>query len=518
MALGIRKERRGARVGIKWKMFAILAIFIAVVLFVIWLFQVKLLNYFYLETKFSEFETSINKIEASLGEEDKLNETVLYCSLEYYSAIYVFEVDGDTANILVRSNGPVDSIMPLISEKDMSALCVLAYENGGSYVATVSAERGFGHHKSEIFGGEREDAVEAAIKKAKRGPVGAVYLRIVEKNGVEYIILQNSYLTPIQSTVDTLQRQFLWMGVILLLLALVFVIIISKMITKPIIRINNAAKQLSRGTYDTGLRLKGYREIDELSDTLNFAAQEISKSERFQRELISNVSHDLRTPLTMIKGYGEVMRDIPGENTPENVQVIIDESARLSELVNDMLDISKIRAGTREPKMMDFCVTDTVRDVLSRYEKLVDKDGYKIDFIFDKNAYVTADSIMILQVLYNLINNAVNYTGEDKMVSVKQEIVGNEVKISVTDTGEGIAPEELSLIWDRYYKVDKVHKRAAVGTGLGLAIVKGILELHGASYGVESTLGVGSVFWFSLRCDSARDFEEKESLTDEKVD
>ena len=112
--------------------------------------------------------------------------------------------------------------------------------------------------------------------------------------------------------------------------------------------------------------------------------------------------------------------------------------------------------------------------------------------------------VMILQVLYNLINNAINYTGEDKSVYVNQEVNGNEVKISVRDTGEGIAPEEIPFIWDRYYKVDKVHKRAAVGTGLGLAIVKGILELHGASYGVESALGVGSVFWFSIRCDGTK--------------
>ncbi len=500
------KSSKSSRVGIKWKMFGILAVFIVVALFVIWLFQVKLVNYFYLETKFSEFEDSIDKIEEALGEDDNaLNETVFNCSLEYYSAIYVFKVEGDEAKVLVKSKGPVDNLMPLISDRDLSELCELAYENGGSYMATVSFERGFGLHKSEIFGGGKEDAVKAAMEKAKKGPVGAVYLRIVEKDSVEYIIFQNSDLTPIQSTVYTLQRQFLWIGIVLLLLALVLAAIMSKVITKPIIKINNAAKKLSRGSYDEELVIKGYREIGELSDTLSFAAQEISKSDRFQKELLSNVSHDLRTPLTMIKGYGEVMRDIPGENTPENIQVIIDESARLGELVNDMLDISRIRAGAREPQMMSFCITDTVREVLLRYTKLIDRDGYKIEFVANDNVYVTADSIMMLQVLYNLINNAINYTGEDKKVTVVQQIIGSEVKISIIDTGEGIAPEELPFIWDRYYKVDKVHKRAPVGTGLGLAIVKGILELHGAAYGVESTMGKGSVFWFSMKRDDDKD-------------
>ena len=105
---------------------------------------------------------------------------------------------------------------------------------------------------------------------------------------------------------------------------------------------------------------------------------------------------------------------------------------------------------------------------------------------------------MILQVIYNLINNAVNYTGAEKLVTVEQTVSNGSVRISVTDTGEGIAKEQLPLIWDRYYKVDKVHRRAMVGTGLGLSIVKQILELHGATYGVSSTIGKGSTFWFEL--------------------
>ena len=192
------------------------------------------------------------------------------------------------------------------------------------------------------------------------------------------------------------------------------------------------------------------------------------------------------------------MRDIPGENTPENIQIIIDETSRLSELVNDMLDISRIQAGTRKPEFQLFSITDTVRDTMRRYERLTMQDGYRIDFESNGDAQVFADRGMILQVIYNLINNAINYTGEDKCVSVKQDISDGHVRISVMDTGEGIPEEQLTLIWDRYYKIDKVHKRATVGTGLGLSIVKGILELHNAAYGVQSAIGQGSVFWFEL--------------------
>ena len=105
---------------------------------------------------------------------------------------------------------------------------------------------------------------------------------------------------------------------------------------------------------------------------------------------------------------------------------------------------------------------------------------------------------MILQVVYNLINNAINYTGEDLTVTVRQSVQNGRVRISVTDTGVGIAQEEIPQIWERYYKVDKVHRRAMIGTGLGLSIVKGVLELHNAPYGVDSQVGKGSTFWFEL--------------------
>ena len=136
--------------------------------------------------------------------------------------------------------------------------------------------------------------------------------------------------------------------------------------------------------------------------------------------------------------------------------------------------------------------------MLKRYEKLTEKDGYEITFESEGDVFINADKTMILQVVYNLVNNALNYTGEDKRVSIVQSVWDNKVRISVIDTGEGIAKEDIPYIWDRYYKVDKVHKRAKIGTGLGLSIVKGILEAHGVMYGVESQVGEGSNFWFEF--------------------
>ena len=261
---------------------------------------------------------------------------------------------------------------------------------------------------------------------------------------------------------------------------------------------NHAARELAKGDYSVEFSGKDYREIAELSETLNFAARELEKTEGFRKELLANVSHDLRTPLTMIIAYAEGMRDLPGENTPENIQVIIDESRRLTNLVNDMLDISKLQAGVLEKETSIYNLTESIESVLERYNKLKEQEGYSIEFQYEQEVFVEADEFKIFQVIYNLINNAINYTGADKWVLVRQLIKDEVVRIEVTDTGEGIAKEALPYVWNRYYKVDKTHKRAVMGTGLGLAIVKNILILHEADYGVESEPGKGSTFWFEL--------------------
>jgi signal transduction histidine kinase len=192
------------------------------------------------------------------------------------------------------------------------------------------------------------------------------------------------------------------------------------------------------------------------------------------------------------------MRDIPGENTPENMQTIIDETERLSELVNALLDISRLQADAAELSREPFDLTEQLQTSVERYDKLRSQDGYAVLFEYDRHVIVNADRAMMLRVLYNLINNGINYAGEDKTVIVHQECREGKVRISVIDHGAGIAEDQIPLIWDRYYKVDRVHKRSVVGTGLGLSIVKNIIEAHHGSYGVTSTVGKGSTFFFEL--------------------
>ena len=329
------------------------------------------------------------------------------------------------------------------------------------------------------------------------------------EDGTECFVIVSSVITPINNTIEIIKDQIFVISIVFFVLAVAISLYASQRIAKPISLTTKAAKELAKKNYDVEFDSKGYLEVQELNDTLNFAKKELAANERLQRELIANISHDLRTPLTMITGYGEVMRDLPGENTAENIQIIIDEATRLSSLVNDLLDLSKLQSGTMELQKSVFCITDSFKTIFARYAKLKEQDGYNI--YLDKckeRVFVKADELKISQVIYNLVNNAINYAGEDKTVVVTQQVIGEKVRINVTDHGEGIPADKLEYIWDRYYKVDKEHKRSVIGTGLGLSIVKSILNAHNARCGVTSTLGKGSTFWFEL--DTVKVVEIKE--------
>ncbi|MBQ9718963.1 MAG: two-component sensor histidine kinase, partial [Clostridia bacterium] len=330
-----------------------------------------------------------------------------------------------------------------------------------------------------------------------------IYAKLVPTADSELLILLNTELLPLDSTVGTLRVQLLIISGILFAAAVAMALIFSARLSKPIREMSGEASKLALGNYNVNFDGGNCTETVMLSSTLNRAAYELSKLDKMQKDLIANVSHDLRTPLTMIAGYTEAMRDLPGEATPENMQIVIDETNRLTSLVNDMLEVSRYQGGTQVLHPARFNFTEVIRTTLERYGKLREKDGYTIRFEADRDVFVEADEGRILQVVYNLINNAVNYTGEDKTVVIRQTVLneGGEAKVlaEVIDTGIGISDEDLPLVWERYYKVNDFHKRANMGTGLGLSIVKNILLLHGAEFGVNSKVGHGSNFWFKLK-------------------
>ena len=229
---------------------------------------------------------------------------------------------------------------------------------------------------------------------------------------------------------------------------------------------------------------------------------ELSKTESVRREFLANVSHDIKTPLTMIKAYAEMVRDISYNDDDKrnaNLNVIVMEVDRLNILVNDILVLSRLQAGAESLEIEKFDLNFLVRDCLTRYD-IYNEDGYEFVYSFNgKSAMIEADKKRMQQVIYNLINNAVQYTGDDKKIFIDVSESKKWIIFSVRDTGKGMKKEEIRHIWDKYYKIDKKYKRSTVGSGIGLSIVKTICENHKFLYGVDTEVNHGSKFWVKIR-------------------
>lgn len=480
---------------LRYRVVSYFLLFSMIMLVLLWFFQTVFLSGFYKSIKISQVESSAKSLIESYQDKSQYGNTAGILALaEYISKqndmlVAVYEVNGSVLTTVYLSDSPMN--FEEINGSDAIRYKNEAMANGGTYLEFSKAFSDSLSYKDK-YDLDKSDLDRYMTENLTYSEV------FTDSANNKYVLILRSIITPLYSVVETLRIQLIIISAILVVLSIVLSIIVSNLIIKPIMITNKAAKELAKQNYDVKFDSGGYLEIRELNDTLNFAARELTKVEKLRQDLIANISHDLRTPLTMITGYGEVMRDIPGENTPENIQIIIDEATRLNELVTDLLDISKLQSGAMQLVCTDFSLTKCIEEIFHRYTKLVEQDNYKIVFNFKEDVIINADEVKIKQVLYNLINNAINYVGEDKTVIVSQFADKNSVRIEVTDHGQGIEPDKLEYIWDRYYKVDKAHKSSVIGTGLGLSIVKNILELHNARFGVRSKLGSGSTFWFEI--------------------
>ena len=468
------------------KLFATLLVFVLTSLLLLWAFQVLLLDTFFYQITKNRMTSAAGQIETLYSTGDAgFTQNVYATAVNNEFCISVFGSDG---RLLTTADVGGGCVIHVVDDKTLNELYGKALENGGEYF-----------HRAALSGFQQGKGGRPLLSGKYNVRDRILYISVRETDSGALIMLFDAAISPVNMIKGALTAQLIVTTIVLTIVSGMMANALAKNLSQPIADVNRAAKRLTAGEYDVEFTGENYREIYELSDTLNRTAEDLRRTDRMQKELIANISHDLRTPLTLITGYCEMMRDMEGENTPENMQVVLDETARLSALVSDLIDLSKYQSGaqklTIESTDLDFLLLETVE----RYRKLLDGQGYTFVYESVGPTFVHCDKKRILQVVYNLVNNAVQYAGEDKTVTLTLAPVEScRMRVTVSDRGEGIAKEDLSLIFDRYYKVDKVHKRAVTGTGLGLSIVKGILEAHGASYGVESTLGEGSSFWFEL--------------------
>ena len=288
---------------------------------------------------------------------------------------------------------------------------------------------------------------------------------------------------------------------LVMLLGLIICYFLSRRISQPLRQMSRAAKKFASGDFTARVKAEGGDEIAELAGAFNQMAKDLSETEQLRSSFISNVSHDLRTPLTSISGFIEGMQDgvIPPEKHPYYLGIVGSEVKRLSRLVATLLDITKIQAGERKFVFAPFDVCETARQILISFEGKIEKKRLDIRFDCDEeNMTVNADADAIHQVLYNLIDNAVKFTKEEGLLRVSLAYVSKKVQVKVYNEGQGIPPEDLDHVFDRFYKADKSRGIDRTGVGLGLFIVKTIVVSHGEQITVDSKEGEWCEFTFTL--------------------
>ena len=476
----IKKKIRHAesRIPLKFKIWLYFIIFTVIVFALLWVFQIFFLERFYQGMTYRSAVKSMDTIVASYeGDYENGFKANFYKTL---------------SNVAVENEQCIDVLDRFgrsIKHEHILGRCIIHDKNNNNYDLIASID-------------SSEDGMIKGpmINPATNKEMLICGCRLGSASSPRGYLLINSTLEPVGATVNIIKRQLMMITVILIIMAFVISLYLAKRIAMPIDRITAASEKLASGDFSTKFDGRGYLEAKKLADTLTYAEKELSRVDTMQRDLIANVSHDLRTPLTMLKAYAEMIRDLSGDNPVkrnEHLEIIISETDRLALLVNDMLDLSKLESGRQKLTPSEFGIRSKLSEIIDRFKGLSEKNGYHIHFEPDEERTVCCDVVKIEQVIYNLINNAINYTGEDKNVFVRQKNTDRGIVIEVEDTGDGIEEDKIKLIFDKYYRSEN-HKREVVGTGLGLSIVKAVLKLHNYDYGVRSTIGKGSTFWFMI--------------------
>ena len=464
------------KLSLRLQILFILGTFMVLVLGLVYFFQTFLLDDFYKANKISYLKNTADSIGANIQNEDLPS---VLNNITFSNEVCV--------RIVTDSFGVVgykeDSACALgrLSDEDVNKIYADTSKNGDEKLFDNLFFQYGSTFKQNIY----------------------LYSKIIHTTNEDVLVMTSTNIVPLTVTVNTISDQYKVIIAIVILATIVLAFVLSTIILKPINCIETESKNLPKGKYDKDNVKTNSLEIENLNNTLADANKEIKKADKARKELIGNVSHDLRTPLTMIVGYGEMMKDLPEENNEDNINVIIDEAKRLSTLVDDLLDLSKIESGEVVLDKEDISINELLKEVFRQYEAFCKSQNVDFRLELVDDVVVKADKKRLKQVLYNFINNALNYNDKDfKEIVLGSELVNGIHRVYVYDNGRGIEESNLNKIWDRYYKVDKEHKRAHLGSGIGLSLSRDLLVASGFKYGVESKINEYSKFYFVIDVDN----------------
>ncbi|MGN0710799.1 MAG: ATP-binding protein [Anaerovoracaceae bacterium] len=469
-------------------------LFAAIILAVLWLIQTVFLQSFYFRITVSDLEKTAAEIAGQKNNSDFLK--IIEASAEENSLlIFLVDYDGN----IVYSADEYSSIYgnpyhvsntgtPYFSEDNL-----LSWQKGAARNLPSS-------HKEVLNQLLLSESTSCGCVTADNSAYvyGYKLTDCRALDGKNLIMCISMPLAAIDSAVHVLRIQLVWVSVFSLLLAAVLAFFISKRFEKPINHISCQAEKISRGEFRIEEKKGFCREFDELSDSLSFMANSLERLENIRRDLLANISHDLRTPLTLIKGYAEMIDAFSWSDEKqrtEDLAVIRREADRLTSLVNEILEYTSGQNSAEPVKKSEINISNIVNDTIQQFEPLCEKLGYRIEHIIEPGLWILGNEHDIERVIYNFIDNAVSHTDDSRHIRVTLERLNDTIRFSVKDYGPGISSEDIPYIWDRYY-TSRNRKNGQTVSGLGLSISKTILTEHDADFGVENDNGC--IFWFAF--------------------
>lgn len=312
---------------------------------------------------------------------------------------------------------------------------------------------------------------------------------------VGYVVMFQS-TNSLNQMVSYLNVHFAIAGVTSFVVLLLIYAVLSKVITRPLIRMKEATEKLSKGEFNVSLPKLGKDELGELSFSIQKLANDLERLKKDRNEFLASVSHELSTPLTYLIGYSNVaMRDGLGdEERKQYLEIIGEESNKMKELVKNLLDLARMDENSFTVTKTNFESQPFLEDICKLVAPSFELKNIKLNLKTNENFTIFADSIRLGQIIVNLLDNALKYSKENTEVLLEAYKKGDKTVVKVIDSGIGIPSEELDFIFEKLYRVEKSRSRVYGGSGIGLAVVKELVEAHGGTISVESNLGIGSTF------------------------
>lgn len=442
-----------------------MTLFSIAILLLLWMFQIVFLKPFYRNTRINDVRYVASVIEDNL-KKDTLSEGVVKLVIQNNVCISVYNEQGDQVyfvdtlgvNCFILSQNHQDN--PYFMNQYIEQAKIVSGTDFYFYMTSTNND-------SEMM----------------------FYGKEVIADFTSYFVFVNAPIEPLDSTIKILQDQFGYVSIAVFVLSTFVALIIASRLSKPLQSMVKSAKKLAGGDVKVEFDHSDYTEFSELAQTLNYATQEMAKMDELRKDLIANVSHDIKTPLTTIKAYAEMIKEISGSNKEkrnEHLDIILAEASHLDILVSDMLKLSQFN----QPELLINTTTVHLKSMIENIVQLfygtVKNLNVGIVMNVDEALIVYCDEVKVGQVIFNYINNALSHVGKDRRVYINAVVKKDMARIEVVDHGRGIQADDLPYIWDRYYKIDKNFTRSDTGSGLGLAIVKSICLAHDLNFGVTS--------------------------------